>query len=132
MRAKIVAEDAVVLKRIVPGPIEWSFAKNNYVEQVCVAGLGIPQPLALVVLSDIGKEAEVEKLRQSLQETLDHINSRLPNYEQLKTVVVFQQPWSVENGCLTPTMKIKRSHIETLVAPRVERWYADGHKVLWA
>jgi long-chain acyl-CoA synthetase len=47
-------------------------------------------------------------------------------------LVILREPWSVENGCLTPTMKIKRSHIEALIAPKVERWYADGHKVQWA
>ena len=117
-------------KFIVPGPIEWSFAKNNYVEQVCVAGLGIPQPLALVVLSDIGKEVNVEKLRHSLQETLDHINSRLPNYEQLKAVVVFHQPWSVENGLLTPTLKIKRHELNRRYQHLFAQWYEQNERLV--
>lgn len=118
-------------KFIVPGPIEWSFAKNNYVEQVCVAGPGIPQPLALVVLSDIGREAGMEKLRQSLQETLDHINSQLPNYEQLKAVVVMNTPWSVENGLLTPTMKIKRNELNRRFEHLFHEWYNREEQLVW-
>jgi hypothetical protein len=33
---------------------------------------------------------------------------------------------------LTPTMKIKRSNIETSIAARLDGWYASGEKVLWA
>lgn len=119
-------------KFIVPGPIEWSFAKNNYIEQVCVAGLGIPQPLALVVLSDIGREAGVENLRQSLQDTLDSINSQLPNYEQLKAVVVMNTPWSVENGLLTPTMKIKRHELNRRYEHLFPVWYDMEERLVWA
>ena len=41
-------------------------------------------------------------------------------------------PWQIENGMLTPTMKIKRSNIETSIAARLDGWYASGEKVLWA
>ena len=118
-------------KFIVPGPIEWSFAKNQYIEQVCVAGLGIPQPIALVVLSELGKEEQVEKLRQSLQETLEHINGQLPNYEQLKAIVVIQTPWSVENGLLTPTMKIKRHELNKRYQHLFNEWYSKGEQLVW-
>ena len=47
-------------------------------------------------------------------------------------LVVAKEPWSIENGCLTPTMKIKRSRIENEVGPKVETWYASNGKVQWA
>ena len=47
-------------------------------------------------------------------------------------LVVAREPWSIENGCLTPTMKIKRSRIEAAVAAQVEGWYAQPGPVLWA
>ncbi len=118
-------------KFITPGPIEWSFAKNEYIEQVCVAGLGIPQPLALVVLSDIGRQVEVEKLRKSLQETLEAINSQLPNYEQLKAIVVMNMPWSVENGLLTPTLKVKRHELYRRYEHLFQEWYARQEVLVW-
>jgi long-chain acyl-CoA synthetase len=46
--------------------------------------------------------------------------------------VIAREPWSIENGCLTPTMKIKRNRIEEAAAAQVEAWYASGKKVVWA
>jgi long-subunit acyl-CoA synthetase (AMP-forming) len=47
-------------------------------------------------------------------------------------IVVVREPWSIENGFLTPTMKIKRARIEAAVAPQVEGWYAGRDRVQWA
>jgi long-subunit acyl-CoA synthetase (AMP-forming) len=46
-------------------------------------------------------------------------------------LVVAAQPWSIENGCLTPTMKIKRSHIEYSVQHQLDNWYANSKVVIW-
>ena len=40
--------------------------------------------------------------------------------------------WTIENGSLTPTMKIKRSRIEADVSTKVDGWYASKGKVQWA
>ena len=47
-------------------------------------------------------------------------------------IVVASEPWSIENGFLTPTMKIRRSRIEAAVEPAVANWYATGTTVHWA
>jgi long-chain acyl-CoA synthetase len=47
-------------------------------------------------------------------------------------LVVANEPWSIENGFLTPTMKIRRHRIESAVAFAVEHWYATGTTVHWA
>jgi long-chain acyl-CoA synthetase len=41
------------------------------------------------------------------------------------------QPWSIENGFLMPTMKIRRNRIESAVTHAVEGWYAKGSAVYW-
>jgi long-subunit acyl-CoA synthetase (AMP-forming) len=63
-----------------------------------------------------------------LQET----NKDLADYEQMKMVVIANEPWSIDNGCLTPTMKIKRSNIEAKVAPLVDTWFEGKDVVLWS
>jgi long-subunit acyl-CoA synthetase (AMP-forming) len=60
------------------------------------------------------------------------VNADLPDYAKLKTLVIASEPWTIENGCLTPTMKIKRTRIESAVAPLVDRWYAGNRPVQWA
>ncbi|MDG0834871.1 hypothetical protein EXH51_19235 [Pelomonas saccharophila] len=49
----------------------------------------------------------------------------------LSQLVVAREPWSLENGCLTPTLKIKRGRIEGGVADRVAGWYGEGRPVVW-
>jgi long-subunit acyl-CoA synthetase (AMP-forming) len=45
--------------------------------------------------------------------------------------VVTKDTWTIENGMLTPTMKLKRATIEARYAPRVDGWYAERARVLW-
>ena len=46
-------------------------------------------------------------------------------------IVVAKQPWTIEAGQLTPTMKIRRGAIESLYADNMEEWYGKGQKVIW-
>jgi long-chain acyl-CoA synthetase len=39
--------------------------------------------------------------------------------------------WSIENGFLTPTMKIRRARIEKAMDPHVASWYSSGRRVHW-
>jgi long-subunit acyl-CoA synthetase (AMP-forming) len=53
------------------------------------------------------------------------------DHEQLHMIVVKHEPWSVENGFLTPTMKVRRGRIEKAMEPHVESWYALKRRVHW-
>ena len=56
---------------------------------------------------------------------LKQVNRRVADYERLQMIVVAREPWTIENGCLTPTMKIKRSRIEGARSRRrSDGWYA--------
>lgn len=52
--------------------------------------------------------------------------------ERLLARVVAPQPWSVEDGCLTPTFEIKRSRIEAILESQAPRWYEQGSPVVRA
>ena len=52
-----------------------------------------------------------------MEQLLHDVNRALADHEQLQMIVVVREPWSIENGFLTPTMKIKRSRIEAAVEP---------------
>ncbi len=118
-------------KFIVPAPIESGFSHNNYIEQICIVGLTLPQPVALTVLSDIGKNASRETVMESLHQTLQEVNQTLANFERLAKVVVVQEAWSVDNGILTPTLKIKRNAVNQRYAPFLQQWYERGEAIVW-
>lgn len=118
-------------KYIIPAPIEWGFARNNLIEQVAVVGLAIPQPLALVVLSETGRAAPREEVRASLERTLKEVNAGLANYEKLKAVIVVKDSWAVENGILTPTMKIRRGVLNQQYQEFYQLWYDEKNSIIW-
>lgn len=122
-------------KYVAPAPIENMLNENPMIELSLVSGVGQQAAYAMVVLSEeirpqaAQRKAEIE---QELSNLLVSINQRVPDYEQLRMIVVASEPWSIENGCLTPTMKIKRARIEQAVAARVDGWYGTRGPVIWA
>ena len=98
---------------MVPVPIESLLFENTIIEQVCVMGSGLPQPVAAVVLAEeISASLSKNEIDKSLDDTLIHVNERLEGHEKLDRIIVTKEPWSIENGLLTPTLKIKRSELE--------------------
>ena len=91
----------------------------------------------MVVLSETlrprqGESALCQQVEQELSQLLDAFNARAADYQRLQMIVVLREPWSIENGCLTPTMKIKRARIEAAAGPQLAQWYANKQKVIWA
>jgi long-subunit acyl-CoA synthetase (AMP-forming) len=124
-------------KYIAPVPIENQLGSHPRLETVCVTGPGLPQPFALLVLSaetQLALRAN-EHLRELLTEEftalLDHVNATLESHEKLCCVVVVQQPWTIEDGLLTPTLKIKRHAIEGRYLAKAQTWVGLRQKVVW-
>lgn len=118
-------------KYVSPTPIELKLSSNPDIEQVCVVGMGIPQPIALVVLSAAGKAKPKEQVIQSLSGQIRDINPTLEHYEELKKAVVMKDAWTIENGLLTPTMKVKRNEVEKIHLPKYPMWYEKEGAVVW-
>ena len=51
--------------------------------------------------------------------------------ERLHFLTVVRDPWLIENGFLTPTMKMKRSKLEDTYGPKADDWYAAGCRIVW-
>jgi len=122
-------------KYVVPVPIEGRF-NHPKVEVVCVAGANMPQPCMLALLSEeaqqeLAKGGDRKALEAELAEELDEVNRDTEGHEKLAFVVVVKEPWTMENGMLTPTMKIKRNVIENLYEDKLEGWYKQKKKVIW-
>ena len=118
-------------KYIAPTPIETKILANSDVENTCVVGTGIPQPMALIVLSETGKAKSKEEVIESLTATLNTINPMLEVHEKLEKAVIMKETWSIENGLLTPTLKVKRNQVEKLHQPFYPKWFEVNGKVIW-
>ncbi|HNJ85381.1 MAG TPA: AMP-binding acetyl-CoA synthetase, partial [Agitococcus sp.] len=72
-----------------------------------------------------------ETLTNEIKELLKGVNSTLEDHEVLDYVVIVKDQWTMENGFLTPTMKIKRNVIEDRYLKHGEQWVAQKQKVIW-
>lgn len=118
-------------KFIAPAPLEWPFAVNPLIEQVCVVGLGLAQPLALVNLSEFAQTLPKDEINKRLENTLIEVNQQVANFEKISSVVILSEPWDVSNGILTPTLKIKRDRLNQLFSQKFDGWSQSKQLVIW-
>jgi long-chain acyl-CoA synthetase len=124
-------------KYVAPAPIENKLNVHPMIEMSIVSGVSQPSAYAMVVLSEDIRpkmhEPEVKaQVESELSTLLAQVNSELADYEKLRMLVIANEAWSIENGFLTPTMKIKRSRIEASVESQVASWYEKSGSVFWA
>ena len=117
---------------IIPAPIESRFADNELIEQICIVGLDLPQPIGLIQLSDNSKNWSYEEIKENLLDTLKSVNIELLLHERLNKLLIISEKWSLENGILTPTNKIKRNVIHETYKHLFEDWYNDKNKIIIA
>ena len=117
-------------KYIEPLVLESYFADIVDFEQMCIVGLGLPQPIGLVVLSEVGKSKDKYALIAQLEQTLQEINNQLESYKKISTLVLTDEEWTVENGLTTPTLKIKRNAVDKKYEKNYKAWYDREETVL--
>lgn len=123
-------------KYIAPFPIENKLLGNSHIEQICVIGAGMPQPMAIIMLTDgdrqrLAQGGNREDITLSLQATLKEVNKILEAHERLSALVVSKDEWTIDNGVLTPTLKIKRNVLESQYMKRLEEWSERKGEIIW-
>jgi long-chain acyl-CoA synthetase len=122
-------------KYVAPAPIENRLASQPGVELACVIGANMAQPIALLNLTPeeqekLSKGAEKEHFTQQLNALLEKVNGQIDAHERLNALVVCKTPWTVENGLITPTLKLKRNEIEKYYDADLPSW-AASRGVIW-
>ena len=123
-------------KYVAPAPIEDRLVMHEAIEACAVTGANLGQPLGIVMLNieGIAQAAESDgrkALETSLAAHMKAINDKLDPHEQLDCLVLVTTPWTVENGFITPTFKIKRNRVEEVYGVNYERWVGARKKILW-
>lgn len=117
-------------KFIAPAPMELSLSSNPDIDQVCVVGNGLPQPIALVTLSSGAGAKSSQEVDAGIMASLDELNNTLEEFERIQAAVILNDPWTIEGGLITPSLKVKRQEVEKRFQPHFARWTGLGKKVV--
>ncbi len=118
-------------KYVTPSQIEMLLSKNTDIEQVCVVGMGIAQPIALIVPSEAGNAKDKTLLESSLLRTFDEINPTLMAHEKLAKAVIMKEQWTVDNGLMTPSMKVRRPRVEAIHQEMYKTWFDHEERLVY-
>ena len=116
---------------IEPLTLEQYFVNINEIEEVCVVGLGIAQPICLIQLSEIGKKCSNEEISNLLLDRLNEVNSEVVNYKKISTLIVVKEEWTQENGIVGPTQKLKRGKIQDKYSNYYLKWHESDEKIIF-
>jgi long-chain acyl-CoA synthetase len=104
---------------ISPVKIENDLTKINFIEQALVIGDNKPYLIALIVLS---KDNESLK-KEIIQTEIEKVNKNLSKIEKIKKFFVIKEQFTIENGLMTPTLKLKRYKIIEKYKKEFEKLY---------
>lgn len=128
-------------KNVAPQAVERALMHWDVIAQVVVIGDGRPYCSALIVPNEerlraylrtqgMDPSAPLDELcadshvLHAVMRELEHYQRDLAKYERVRRIVLIPEPLSVENGLLTPTLKVKRKEVITRFADQIERLYA--------
>lgn len=131
-------------KYIAPQVLENKFKESTLIEQIMVIGEGERFPAALIIpnfdgLRDWCKAKEIEyttnaamlrhpQVIEKYQREIDKYNQHFAQYEKVKQFRLLLNPWSIESGELTPTLKLKRKEIFKNNEVLIHEIYADANQ----
>lgn len=107
-------------KFVAPVPIEGAFAKSHHVEQQCLLGRGYSKTVMVCVLSEIARRHDRAAVEADLRTRAEEVNAGVEKHARIGALIVTSEPWGIENGILTPTLKIRRDAVEARFGERAE------------
>ncbi len=123
-------------KYVAPAPIESKLAAHPAVEACCLVGAGLPSPFAIVLLTQEARERCTlpegqREIEQSLLGQMAAINAQLDPHERVAFLAFADGPWTIANGLITPTLKVKRAALEGRYQALIDKWKEQEHRVVW-
>ena len=128
-------------EKMPPSDMEMAILRNPLFEQAMIYGEGKPYLVALVVVNpnawekfteEIGIHANMpetytdSRVQERVLSMIAEGLSAFPGYARVHRVLILSEPWSIDNGLLTPTLKVKRAKVSGTYAAEIEQLY-KGH-----
>jgi long-chain acyl-CoA synthetase len=99
-------------KYVTPAPIEGAFLRNTDIDQLCLVGAGLRQPIMLVSLNVDAQKKARDAVEGELVTTMNQVNESLEDHEKIAKIIVTRDSWTIDNSLMTPTMKVRRNEVE--------------------
>jgi long-chain acyl-CoA synthetase len=124
-------------KKVVPDKIEATLKAHKLISQAVLIGEGRPYCVAILTLNqelvkNLGLESldktALNSLLSELEPALDRINSDLASFETIKKFLILADEFSLENGFLTPTLKVKRNRVMEKYAADIDQLYKNADR----
>jgi long-chain acyl-CoA synthetase len=118
-------------KYVAPAPIEGAMARNVDIDQLCLVGSGLKQPILIVSPTPAARGKTKEDFEQGLLADIEAVNGPLEDHEKIAKVIVAKDSWTIDNGIMTPTMKVKRNEVEKRYHNLLAAHDGTKTKVVW-
>ena len=126
-------------KYVAPAPLEESLKLSAYIDQVMLYGFNRPHNVAVIVAAMPAVEKFAEEngisgsgesllgdplVRELLQKQLEHYGKDFKSFERPQNFALLSEEWGIDNGLLTPTLKLKREVVENQFRSQIESLYS--------
>ena len=126
-------------KYVAPAPLEESLKLSGYIDQVMLFGFNRPHNVAVIVaaMPTVEKFAEENDIsgsgesllgdplvRELFQKQLEHYGKDFKSFERPQSFALLSEEWGIDNGLLTPTLKLKREVVEDQFRSQIESLYS--------
>jgi long-chain acyl-CoA synthetase len=130
-------------KNLTPSNLENDLQRSRFISQAMMHGDRRPYPVALITLDeeeilpwaseqglpgDVASLVETDEVRQLVQNEMDRVNGNYASVEQIKKFAILERELSIEDGELTPTLKVKRAVVNEKYAELLDSLYAGGEQ----
>jgi len=126
-------------KNVAPQPIENSIINSKYIEQAVVIGdnrkfcsaVIVPEKEALlswankekISFADYDELLKIKETYQLLEQEIENRTAEIAAYERIRKILLVSEPFTLEGGELTPTLKVKRRVIEQKYKNEIDKLY---------
>ncbi len=113
-------------KNISPASMEAMLESSHFIDQAVVIGESRDHCSALLVPNrDVFTGSDQAEIQKLMGNEIQKVNLGLASFEKIRKFLIIQEPFTIENGLMTPTLKIRRNEVENRYKEAINSLYND-------